>query len=111
MSPTDAALTNAIAAINIAGYAKTRNHLEGKVTRLSPYLTHGFISMPDLFEQLPKLTLNDKLAFEFGWREFFQHVWHRSGDAILRMCARLCRIFATAPRCPTIYAKVARVCP
>jgi len=84
MAPTDAALTNAIAAINIAGYAKTRNHLDGKVTRLSPYLTHGFISMPDLFAQLPKLTLNDKLAFEFGWREFFQHVWHRSGDAIFK---------------------------
>ena len=84
MSPTDAALNDAIAAINIAGYAKTRNHLEGKVTRLSPYLTHGFISMPDLFAQLPKLTLNDKLAFEFGWREFFQHVWHRSGDAIFK---------------------------
>lgn len=82
MSPTDASLADTIAAINIAAYAKTRNYLDGKVTRLSPYLTHGFTSIPALFEQLPKLTLEDKLAFEFGWREFFHHVWHRAGDAI-----------------------------
>jgi deoxyribodipyrimidine photo-lyase len=83
MSPTDLALADAVAAINIAAYAKTRNHLDGRVTRLSPYLTHGFTSVPALFAQLPKLTLDDKLAFELGWREFFHHVWHRAGDAIL----------------------------
>lgn len=82
MSPTDASLADTVAAINIAAYAKTRNHLDGKVTRLSPYLTHGLTSIPALFEQLPRLTLADKLAFEFGWREFFHHVWHRAGDAI-----------------------------
>lgn len=82
-APTDAALQQRIATINIPAYGKTRNHLDGRVTRLSPYLTHGFTDIPALFEQLPKLTLQDKLAFEFGWREFFHHVWHRSGDAIL----------------------------
>ncbi len=82
-APTDAALQQRIAAINIQAYGKTRNHLDGRVTRLSPYLTHGFTDIPVLFEQLPKLTLQEKLAFEFGWREFFHHVWHRSGDAIL----------------------------
>ncbi len=82
-APTDAALQQRIAAINIPAYGKTRNHLDGRVTRLSPYLTHGFSDIPALFEQLPKLTLQDKLAFEFGWREFLHHVWHRSGDGIL----------------------------
>ncbi len=80
---TDTALQQRIAAINIPAYGKTRNHLDGRVTRLSPYLTHGYTDIPALFAQLPKLALQDKLAFEFGWREFFQHVWHRSGDAIL----------------------------
>lgn len=80
---TDAALDARIAAIDIARYAKTRNFLDGRVTRLSPYLTHGFTSVPELFEQLPRLTLADKLAFEFGWREFFHHVWSREGDRIL----------------------------
>ncbi len=82
-APTDAALQQRIEAINIQAYGKTRNHLDGRVTRLSPYLTHGFTDIPTLFERLPKLTLQDKLAFEFGWREFFHHVWRHSGDAIL----------------------------
>ena len=82
-APTDDALESLAAAIDVTAYAKTRNHLNGRVTRLSPYLTHGFTSIPALFARLPQLTLADKLAFEFGWREFFHHVWHRSGDAIL----------------------------
>ena len=84
MQPTSLALLETIHAIDIAAYARSRNNLDGKVTRLSPYLTHGMTSVPALFAQLPALTLQDKLAFEFGWREFFQHVWHRSGDAILQ---------------------------
>ncbi len=82
--PTDAALEARLSAVDIAGYGKTRNHLHGKVTRLSPYLTHGFVSIPELFERLPRLTLADKLAFEFGWREFFHHVWSREGERILK---------------------------
>ena len=82
-APTDAALAQRIKAIDIKAYGKTRNHLDGRVTRLSPYLSHGFTDIPALFEQLPGLTLQDKLAFEFGWREFFHHVWHHHGEAIL----------------------------
>lgn len=82
-APTDEALAALISAIDIRAYEKTRNHLAGKVTRLSPYITHGFTSIPALFDRLPRLTLEDKLAFEFGWREFFHHVWHRAGDGIL----------------------------
>lgn len=81
--PTDTALQARLSAIDINGYSKTRNHLNGRVTYLSPYITHGFTTIPALFEQLPKLNLADKLAFEFGWREFFHHVWSREGDSIL----------------------------
>lgn len=81
--PTNAALEARLSLINISAYGKTRNHLNGKVTQLSPYITHGFISIPDLFYRLPELQLSDKLAFEFGWREFFHHVWSREGDRIL----------------------------
>lgn len=82
-APTDDALEALISAIDIRAYEKTRNHLTGRVTRLSPYITHGFISIPELFDRLPQLSLDDKLAFEFGWREFFHHVWQRAGDGIL----------------------------
>ena len=81
--PTDDALLQRLSIVDVAAYGKTRNHLQGRVTRLSPYLTHGFTSIPALFDRLPALRLADKLAFEFGWREFFHHVWSREGDAIL----------------------------
>jgi deoxyribodipyrimidine photo-lyase len=59
------------------------------VTGLSPYLTHGIVSLPEvaaLIAQKHKLSYDDKLIFEFGWREFFQHVWSRvkQPDDILR---------------------------
>lgn len=81
--PTDDALSERLSAIDIAAYGRSRNHLQGPVTRLSPYITHGLTSIPELFAKLPALRLTDKLAFEFGWREFFHHVWSRGGDAIL----------------------------
>ncbi len=81
--PTNASLEARLSAIDIAAYGTTRNHLNGKVTQLSPYITHGFITIPELFERLPELKLTDKLAFEFGWREFFHHVWSREGERIL----------------------------
>jgi len=86
-APTSAALDAAIAAVDVQAYARSRNHLDGSVTRLSPYITHGFTTIPQVFARLQQekqLTLEDKLAFEFGWREFFHHVWHHSGDAILQ---------------------------
>jgi deoxyribodipyrimidine photo-lyase len=87
-APTDDALEALISAIDIRAYEKTRNHLAGKVTRLSPYITHGFISIPALFERLPRLRLEDKLAFEFG-----------------------CRAFAISVSCPTMCARGVPVCP
>ena len=68
-------------------YARTRNLLTGAVTRLSPYVTHGLTSIPELLESIHArhaLTWDDKLAFEFGWREYFHHVWDRLGEGIWR---------------------------
>ena len=70
-------------------YARTRNALDGAVTGLSPYLTHGITSLPQVAMQVAhkhRLSYDDKLVFEFGWREFFHHVWSRaaSPDHILK---------------------------
>jgi deoxyribodipyrimidine photo-lyase len=68
-------------------YAKTRNCLDGEVTQLSPYITHGLVNIPTIVASLHKqsaLTFNDKIIFEFAWREFFQHVWSIKGDAIFK---------------------------
>jgi deoxyribodipyrimidine photo-lyase len=87
--PTREAALARIASINPGAYARTRNALDGAVTGLSPYLTHGFMSLPEvaaLVSQKHRLGYDDKLIFEFGWRDFFQHVWSRAPqpDDILR---------------------------
>jgi deoxyribodipyrimidine photo-lyase len=84
--PTPAALQARIAAISPSQYARTRNDLNGAVTGLSPYITHGLTTLPKVLEQLRRqhsLDYSHKLLFEFGWREFFQHVAHHLGDEIL----------------------------
>jgi deoxyribodipyrimidine photo-lyase len=79
--PTPAAAAARLAAVRADDYARTRNHLDGAVTRLSPYLTHGFLHAPDVMAALG-LAPPHKLAFEIGWREFFHHAWRHDGDAI-----------------------------
>ncbi|MFD0669541.1 FAD-binding domain-containing protein [Ramlibacter sp. MAHUQ-53] len=67
-------------------YARTRNRLDGAVTGLSPYLTHGLVTLPEVAAVVDRrhgLGPQDKLASEFGWREFFHHAWAHAGDAIL----------------------------
>jgi len=76
-------------AVHPAGYTRTRNALDGAVTGMSPYFTHGLLSLPDAARAIHarhSLGFDDKLVFEFGWREFFHHVWghQQDPDAILQ---------------------------
>lgn len=83
--PTQAAARARVAAVRPAAYARTRNAIEGDVTRLSPYLTHGLITLPQVLAgvlQRGPLPVQHKLVYELGWREFFHHVWQHDGEAI-----------------------------
>lgn len=74
-----------IALVRPAEYARTRNALNGAVTQLSPYITHGFVSLPEVLEGVrSQHTVNsqDKFLFELGWREYYRHVWQHRGDGI-----------------------------
>lgn len=85
--PTRAAALARVAAIDPAAYARTRNALDGTVTRLSPYITHGFISLPEVAAKVASrhpLGVQHKLVFEWGWREYFRHVWQIRGEGIFR---------------------------
>ncbi len=46
--PTLAAAHARIAAVRPAAYARTRNALDGAVSGLSPYITHGFVTLPEV---------------------------------------------------------------
>lgn len=86
--PTHAAALTRLRAVNPSAYARTRNALDGAVTGLSPYFTHGLLTTAEAARQVHHkypLTFDDKLMFELAWREFFHHVWSRAerqGDAI-----------------------------
>ena len=88
--PTHAAALARLGNVRPADYARSRNALDGAVTGLSPYFTHGLLSLPEAalaIHTRHPLSFDDKLVFELAWREFFHHVWHHAtdnGDAILR---------------------------
>ena len=85
--PTLEAAYRRLAAVRPADYARSRNAIHGAVTRLSPYFTHGLLDLPAALAAVTQrypLGPEDKLVMEFGWREFFQHVWRHLGEGILR---------------------------
>lgn len=84
--PTRAAALARIAAVRPANYARSRNAIEGAVTQLSPYITHGFVSLPEVLAGVAarhRLDVQHKFVFELGWREYFRHVWQHRGARIL----------------------------
>lgn len=83
--PTSEAAFARLAAVQPGAYARTRNALEGAVTRLSPYLTHGLLSLREVYDDVhARHTLDnkDKFVFELGWRDYYRHVWSHLGDGI-----------------------------
>lgn len=87
LAPTLAAAHSRIAAVRPAAYARTRNAIDGAVSGLSPYITHGFVSLPEVLAGVAAreaLRVQDKFVFELGWRDYFRHVWAHRGDGILQ---------------------------
>jgi deoxyribodipyrimidine photo-lyase len=85
--PAREAALRRIENIQPGNYARTRNHLQGAVTGLSPYITHGVITLRDvlsLLTQREPLEIGHKLVYELGWRAYFRHVWADEGPGIFR---------------------------
>ena len=85
-APTLAAARARIAAVRPADYARTRNALDGAVSGLSPYITHGFVTLADVLAGVTArhaLDVQHKFVYELGWRAYFRHVWQHRGQGIL----------------------------
>ena len=83
--PTLEAAQARLDAVRPMDYAHTRNALHGAVTCLSPYLTHGFLSVPDVARAMfhnHRVGIQHKLIYELGWREYFQHLQQHLGPDI-----------------------------
>lgn len=82
--PTLAAAHQRIRAVNPERYARTRNALDGAVSGLSPYISHGFVSLAEVLtavNAVHALDIQHKFVYELGWRAFYRHVWqHRGAD-------------------------------
>lgn len=71
--------------IDPVSYSNTRNYIDGAVTRLSPYISRGVISLPMIKDAILKKynrQQSEKLLQELAWREYWQNVWLAKGDAI-----------------------------
>ncbi|MBA4275006.1 MAG: DNA photolyase [Alphaproteobacteria bacterium] len=67
-----------LADIDPITYARTRNHGNGKVTRLSPYIHHGIVSLNEVRNHALKLCAEPvqitKFIQELAWRDFWRRV-------------------------------------
>lgn len=64
--------------IDPINYARTRNFGDGKITRLSPYIHHGIISLNEVrnlaITKCSEPVQITKFIQELAWRDFWQHI-------------------------------------
>lgn len=67
-----------LAHIDPIAYARTRNHGDGKITRLSPYIHHGILSVSEVrnhaLTQCSEPVQITKFIQELAWRDFWQRI-------------------------------------
>ncbi|MCX7279166.1 MAG: deoxyribodipyrimidine photolyase [Burkholderiales bacterium] len=86
-SPTLARAQAHMQTVRPADYARSRNAIDGAVTGLSPYITHGLLTLPEVLASVAaqhRLDMQHKFVFQLGWREYFQHAWGHRGAGILQ---------------------------
>lgn len=85
-SSADAALN----AFDVTGYARKRNNVlpENKrgASRLSPYIRHGLLTLPRVYEHVAGGPADDveKFRDELLWQEYARHLYARLGTATRR---------------------------
>ena len=80
------AAEEALREIDPVAYAKTRNFLDGNVTKLSAYIRHGVLSLGEIREYVLKRVKNpndaNKLIQELAWRDYWQRLYVKLGSRI-----------------------------
>ena len=63
---------------NPALYAKTRNFLNGQISRLSAHIKYGIITNKELYQYIRdkyNFVESEKFIQELAWRDFWQQIW------------------------------------
>jgi deoxyribodipyrimidine photo-lyase len=82
-----AAALQRLQAVDASRYGRTRNFLNGAVTRLSPYLRHGVLSLAEVW-RVARSRVRDprsdaeKFASELGWRDYWRRLYAVWGDGV-----------------------------
>lgn len=84
--PTDIkSIRQRIESIRPVDYTKTRNYIDGDVTYLSPYISRGVISLPEVARAAIKKYKPyqiQKFLQELAWRQYWQRIWQAVGEKI-----------------------------
>jgi len=75
-----------LAKIDPVAYGQTRNHVAGAVTRLSPWIRHGVLSLAEVRDAALARVAHpeqaSKLISELGWRDYWRQVHLAIGDGV-----------------------------
>lgn len=75
-----------LAQIEPVRYGRSRNHLDGAVTRLSPFLRHGVLSLAEVRDVALQKAGNGSNCYKFiqelAWRDYYQWLWRLLGTHI-----------------------------
>lgn len=81
ISPTRSEAQQRLENLNLEEYGKTRNHIEGAVSKLSPFLRMGLYTTNSVIKDLRSNDLsksddviNSKFVQELFWREYFHSI-------------------------------------
>lgn len=80
------AAEKALHQVDPASYTKSRNFFTGAVTRLSPYIRYGVLSLAEIrdyvMERVQRPDEATKLINELGWRDYWQRLYAKLGNGI-----------------------------
>ena len=75
-----------LAAIDPVAYARSRNHVDGAVSRLSPWIRHGVLSIAEVRDaalaRVERPEQAEKFVAELGWHDYWRRVQAALGDRI-----------------------------
>lgn len=72
--------------IDPIAYGRTRNHLDGAVTQLSPFIRHGVVSLAQVRDRV-LTSVNEpsdaeKMVQQLAWRDYWQRLYADMGETI-----------------------------
>lgn len=75
-----------LGAIDPVAYGRTRNYLDGAVTQLSPFITHGILSLSEVrdavISRVATPTDAEKMVQQLAWRDYWQRLYRSMGERI-----------------------------